>query len=238
MFNKIFSKIILVALSFNVFASDDYKCDFTFVSGYSEGESLDRKFKIEVPGTSFMEYGDDNKTVRVERDGFLTDIYVGINKYDFQVAKVLVDSSKELKVSIEDKAKKEKLMLRLYKNSNLGVVLIKREDSYKTLATFDCNDYSKQNKIVISGGIHKKIRFEKLPENVKKMMGNVDVPFEMGDGYYDLKKREIFIVLNEQKIVQGYIVESTLTYTEDPELASATDYYQLNGIRFASSMWR
>ncbi len=43
----------------------------------------------------------------------------------------------------------------------------------------------------------------------------VDVPFEMGDGYYDFVSSELYSVKDEGKVI-GYLELTKLSYTEDP----------------------
>lgn len=65
---------------------------------------------------------------------------------------------------------------------------------------------------------------------IQKILQNVDVAFEMGDGYYDVVSTKLFIVRNEPK-VQGYIELYKLSFTEDPEYVFVVVRYDVKGQR-------
>lgn len=56
-----------------------------------------------------------------------------------------------------------------------------------------------------------------LPSKIVKALDQVDLAFEMGDGYYNLLASAVYEVADEQGRVVGYIEAGFLSYTEDPE---------------------
>jgi hypothetical protein len=56
---------------------------------------------------------------------------------------------------------------------------------------------------------------EDLPEETKECMGQVDLGYELGDGYYDLKFSHTYVIYfpNSTRIA-GFVEVAGLTYTE------------------------
>jgi hypothetical protein len=74
------------------------------------------------------------------------------------------------------------------------------------------------------------IKNQKDQDKVRQRLEEVDVAFELGDGYYDVQKTQLFRVWQGGKIL-GYIERIFLSYTEDPELVVALVRYNPNGVR-------
>ena len=53
-------------------------------------------------------------------------------------------------------------------------------------------------------------------EAISSKLEEVDVPFEMGDGYYDVVWSKLYIVRDGSDVI-GYIEKYKLSYTEDRE---------------------
>ncbi|MDZ4660172.1 MAG: hypothetical protein SGJ18_01000 [Pseudomonadota bacterium] len=65
---------------------------------------------------------------------------------------------------------------------------------------------------------------------INSILEEVDVAFEMGDGYFDVESIKLFIVRNKTKVL-GYLNEVKLRYTEDPEYVFVLVRYDENGSR-------
>lgn len=55
-----------------------------------------------------------------------------------------------------------------------------------------------------------------LPSKIVQAFKEIDLPFEMGDGYYDAVAWATYEVTNDSGRVVGYIEAALMTYTEDP----------------------
>lgn len=79
---------------------------------------------------------------------------------------------------------------------------------------------------------------ETVPAAVVKTLSDIDVPFEMGDGYYDAKVNAIYEVTNPSnpKEIVGYMDATILSYTEDPEYYLAIIYVNPKG-RLVNPDW-
>lgn len=74
----------------------------------------------------------------------------------------------------------------------------------------------------------KEIKAPAQKDAVKKKLKSPDVAFEMGDGYYDVKSIDLFLIRDGNKTV-GYIERYKLSYTEDPEIVTVLVRYSFDG---------
>lgn len=74
--------------------------------------------------------------------------------------------------------------------------------------------------------------FLKLPKVVQQRLNSVDIPYEMGDGYYDLKELTYFKVFSKDGEFIGYIAKALMYYTEDQDEVTAYVLFDRNGLRF------
>jgi hypothetical protein len=236
------SFVILLSLgSLSSFAvsSANYNCSITSIGDLYLSEKYSEDYKLEVEGGTYSLSDEVRSDISVEPYGFLTDISIGDDTFDYQ--NTVINETKSLfNAKIEDTDKSNSLLLNIYKKTGLGVLLGKnlKDTSFKMIATFDCNNYSKEKSKILKSDTEKlkEIQFEDIPRNVLNTMSAVDLGFEMGDGYYDVLVEKIFAVTTNGKTV-GYIVESEMTYTEDPDEIIVYNYYLANGIRFSSDIW-
>ena len=72
----------------------------------------------------------------------------------------------------------------------------------------------------------------KLGKDVLKCMSEVDVPFEMGDGYYDIRSSKLFAIYypNSTRLA-GFVEEYKLDYTEDSEIVETEVRFNSKGQR-------
>lgn len=76
------------------------------------------------------------------------------------------------------------------------------------------------------------IEFEALPKVVQKTMGDIEIAYELGDGYYDSLKEVYYQVLDESGNVVGYMKAGIYSYTEeDDEFPLAVVRVNLQGRR-------
>ncbi len=75
-------------------------------------------------------------------------------------------------------------------------------------------------------------QFQALPPALKRTLGSVDVPFEMGDGYYDLVSERWYRIRSTvDGRVLGYLNEVRLSYTEDAEYVDVLVRFAADGRR-------
>jgi hypothetical protein len=82
------------------------------------------------------------------------------------------------------------------------------------------------------------LKFGKLPKAVKDCIKDVDLSFELGDGYYDLRYTKYFAIYypNSSRLA-GYAVVSGLTFTEGSDPSEVTAYtvrYNRHGQRVSA----
>ena len=82
------------------------------------------------------------------------------------------------------------------------------------------------------------VSYDDIPTAVKDTLSEVDVAFEMGDGYYDIQANAVYEVTDplNPKVVVGYMDATVLSYTEDPEYYLAILYVNPRGI-LLNSEW-
>jgi len=125
-----------------------------------------------------------------------------------------------------------RLMARFYK-SQRGVVIIKANGAKKwtPIATFDCSSVAAVYRAEIGHPNVKRIDERRLPKKVLTNIYDVDVGFEMGDGYYDVIANRFYAVTDQRGAVNGYIGWYKLSYTEDPEYPEVHVKFDRNGVR-------
>ncbi|KYG66446.1 hypothetical protein AZI86_05210 [Bdellovibrio bacteriovorus] len=69
-----------------------------------------------------------------------------------------------------------------------------------------------------------------LPSKVVKAFDQVDLPFEMGDGYYNYRAGAFYEV-TDNGVVVGYIEANLMTYTEDPGFYLGLAFINAKGLR-------
>ncbi|KYG65362.1 hypothetical protein AZI87_12480 [Bdellovibrio bacteriovorus] len=73
---------------------------------------------------------------------------------------------------------------------------------------------------------------QKLPKVIQKTASEIEIPFELGDGYYDSYASVIYRVFDPQtKKTVGYIFAEFITYTQDPEAYIVGAYVNTAGRR-------
>ncbi len=184
---------------------------------------------------STYDYQDANSGIHIIRDGFLTDVEFSGYYFTYDSITSSEENDNSLIIKFNHEQEKANLILKYYKDSEKGVLLGKKksEDKFFVLATFDCANYSNLEEEVENTDIRNldEIDFKDLPKNVRAAMRDVDLPFEYGDGYYDILWEKIYLVKSNEEVI-GYIVETKMNYTEDDEDVYNTDYFYPNGIRF------
>src|SRR5688500_12650235 len=77
-----------------------------------------------------------------------------------------------------------------------------------------------------------------LGKDVLNCMSEVDIAFEMGDGYYDVRSSKLVAIFypNSTRIA-GYVEEYKLYYTEDREIVEAEVRYNSKGQRISAPMY-
>lgn len=74
------------------------------------------------------------------------------------------------------------------------------------------------------------VKGKKQKQEINKKLEQVDVAFEMGDGYYDVQSIKLYVVRSGNDVI-GYIEEYELSYTEEPELVTVVVRYGVDGKR-------
>lgn len=74
--------------------------------------------------------------------------------------------------------------------------------------------------------------FKALPPALRGALNSVDLPFEMGDGYYDFVSEKWYRVRSSfDGRVLGYLNQVRLSYTEDSEYADVLVRFAADGRR-------
>lgn len=74
------------------------------------------------------------------------------------------------------------------------------------------------------------VKGQKQIRAIQKMLEEVDVAFEMGDGYYDVKSVRLYIARDGSKVI-GFIEKYLLYYTEDNNEVEVLVRYNAEGKR-------
>jgi len=232
--------VSMALMSLSSFAQSNYNCEITDIGTPSLSSRYSDDYELGIQGSTYTLNDEYQTTLSVEPYGFLTDIYIGDTMFDYQSLTISEDSTL-FNAKITDADKGNELSLKIYKDSKKGVLLGKKlgANQYKMLATFDCNDYSKEMKLVLNADTDKinEIEYSEIPKLVRRTMSEVDLGFEMGDGYYDVISEKIYPIFIADKLI-GYAIESHMSYTQDDdEEIYVWNYYLSNGIRFESDLW-
>jgi hypothetical protein len=168
-----------------------------------------------------------------EGEVFIGESYFTTEEDSAQIVESETSKTKEIRIT--DAAQNYKIII--YKSSNKGVILFKSAEQpdytkYTNVAEIDCNDYKAVKRSMVRGEtIEKQVKTSRIPKNVLEKISQIDVPFEMADGYYGVKYEKHFTLSLDGKIV-GYKLESYLSYTEGED-TMATTYFLANGVRFS-----
>lgn len=174
--------------------------------------------------------------VKVEIDEAFQELRVGETEVrSFDGAQVTVRSTATETVVTGDDMRKEVIQLRIYKASGKGVILQKERDAtrFTTVAEVDCNDYTEVKKALESGRnvTERKVTAAQVPLEIMRKINQIEVGFEMGDGYYDVKSETLYELSIRGKVA-GYRLDSELTYTQGDDTTAYT-YFLGNGVRFS-----
>lgn len=118
--------------------------------------------------------------------------------------------------------------------SQRGIILLADGGStHQRVATIDCLSIAELETSHI--GFDNVTRLtngerQALPARVRAEMAKTDIPFELGDGYYDLQWTRLYRVKNRNGVVVGYIEHAYLTYTEGEDVEVYVRYDR-NGLR-------
>lgn len=110
---------------------------------------------------------------------------------------------------------------------------------FVTVATFDCSSVEDVNKVgwnfkAANVKLVSRAEYKKISKTVLTNMGNTDIAYELGDGYYDFingtdRFYQVTAKGNPKKLV-GYIFTAKYNYTEgDPVVALVR--YDRNGLK-------
>ncbi|MBI2519546.1 MAG: hypothetical protein HYV97_03990 [Bdellovibrio sp.] len=210
-------------------ANLDFRCDVLSVKDSNV-------FEEGLGATGLSDVDEDAQKVEILLSANSKELQVGQHSFSSKEAMVKFDyQDKPTYHKVTATEESQTVQVTVYKTSKLGVLLQKdqNESKYKMVAELDCNDYSIVKKYMLSNkATPVKIKRAAISQATLKRMARIDVPFEMGDGYYDLQSENYYQVSHNGKIV-GYILESVMAYTEDDEDVTAQTYFLANGVRFS-----
>lgn len=225
-----FFSFAIILSSLSQAAEISATCDVVKLHDYEVFEE-----SLAEAGASYV--AEETGRLRIEAQNDSGEVNIGdsffTSEEDTSQIKVF-DNIKTQDVTIQNEAQSYKIIL--YKASQKGVLLFKSAEQnrprYSTVAEIDCADYSKIKRAILKGqASESRVSIKKLSKELSEKISSIDVPFEMGDGYYDLKYEKLFqLSLNGQ--VVGYRLESALSYTEGDDTVAST-YFLANGVRFA-----
>lgn len=179
---------------------------------------------------------DDSETVSFNwKNKKITDVSVGQMSWNTKEHSITAKSSARntaYSITTDDEAISVKVFA-----SERGVVLIKEseETPWREVATFDCSS----TKVVDAASTDdanvtelNKTQLKSLPKGVLDNLNAVDIPFEMGDGYYSIKQKKYYAVRKSKtsKEVVGYLIWVELSYTEGDD-TEAIVRFDRNGLR-------
>ena len=155
---------------------------------------------------------------------------------DEDTSQIITSETAETKeIRITDAEQRYKIII--YKSSNKGVILFKSAEQpnytkYTNVAEIDCNDYKEVKRRMVHGEtVEIQVKKSSIPKKILAKIQEIDVPFEMADGYYGIQYEKLYTLNIDGKIV-GYKLESYLSYTEGEDTVAST-YFLANGIRFS-----
>lgn len=229
---KFFITTSLMLLAISASAADlNLKCDVVTLND-------DNVFEEGLGETGLYDVDSDSQVVTAVISTTLKSLNIGQHSFDSDDKNMKISLTEtDLKIKITAQmAKTQTVILDVNKASMKGVVLQKdaSEKRFKVVAEVDCNDNAKLKSLILSNS--RKIKSEEvsakaIPKKVLNKINQIDVPFEMGDGYYDLKSEKYFALSLDEKVV-GYALESYMTYTEGDDTVVYT-YFLANGVRFS-----
>ena len=225
-------RILMVAtlLSFASVASAQIDCPINSV--------IDARFdtdEVGVAGLTYTQESADYVYVDIGASEGRSEINIGLITIDIDTKDVLITyGSRYTKYQLDASELDAKVQIRKYK-SNKGLILLKEKaKKWTPLLTFDCNEYVEEKNILRKSTIDspnvKKVSLKKLHKNVRNSLINVDVDYELGDGYYDIQKENHYKVMNSAGKTIGYILETFYNYTEGDD-GVAYSKFLINGIR-------
>jgi len=118
--------------------------------------------------------------------------------------------------------------------SERGVLLLNEGGKDVAFGTIDCSSLADVKAASIGAPGTKALtaaQRKALPKGVTANIDKLDLPLEMGDGYYDLKVTRLYEVRKEGNVV-GYLLWAKLHYSEDNEDVEALVRFDRNGLRF------
>ena len=147
----------------------------------------------------------------------------------------ITDDGKSTQYQI-DYSKSASVLLKVYR-SEMGVILHRPhfKNKWTMVGTFDC---SSVKEVEAASKADKNVRalksseVKKLPKTTRDNLNRVDLPFELGDGYYDLKFSRYYVVNSKDgQDILGYLLWARLHYTEDNEDIEVLVRFDRNGLR-------
>ena len=116
--------------------------------------------------------------------------------------------------------------------SERGVLLRNEEGEDSVFGHIDCSSVDEVKAASIGSPGTKALTAAQRKALAKEVTTNIDkldLPFELGDGYYDLKATRLYEVRKESKVV-GFILWAKLYYTEDKDNVEVTTRFDRNGL--------
>ena len=202
------------------------------VASVNESEN----FLEEGLGTFGRADGDSQEFYYTTKRGEVDTVHLGQGRWTNRSGNITLGaqgSNQVLKVAAVDG--NDGLKVVIYP-SDRGIVLKTKDDgSTAVLASLDCLNVAdvataapgESNVKLLSDSERRAI-----PEKVRKEMALTDVPYELGDGYYDVRSTELYQVISKTNSSQilGYVEIYDLYYTEGDDVI-ATVRFDRNGLR-------
>jgi len=228
---KIILSLFTLSLSLNSFAAREHlNCRVDEVLNDNFEEGLGEFGSPDVDD-------DSEELVVASKNGKIEYIRIGqVHSYatDGIITDKMNGTTRVIDATENDKSLR--LQVRLFP-SQRGIVLFTESGStqLEKLATVDCMSVGNVEKANETLSNVKKLSYaiiQKLDKKILNRIESVDIPFELGDGYYDQKAWYLYAVMNPDNLneLQGYIVRAELNYTEgDP--VEAYVRFDRNGLR-------
>jgi hypothetical protein len=189
----------------------------------------------------FGTYGDpsvdsDSQEVTIESSGTtVNEVTVGQMRWQKSDGDKLsmTKANDKTNITIRPKDSAETIVITVYA-SQRGVVL--RADGTEGLgrvASIDCSSLKALETAYPGKRFVTQLSdraFQALPKTIRTEMGKTDIPFELGDGYYDLKSLVVYVVKDRAGETVGYLKAAHLSYTEGDDV-DVLVRFDRNGLR-------
>ncbi|MCX6126319.1 MAG: hypothetical protein NTV34_16420 [Proteobacteria bacterium] len=186
-------------------------------------------------------HGDsDSQSFRIQKkQDSVIEVKLGQGAWSHENGDVIISrqqgTAQVIKVNPEGMDLELKIMLY---PSMRGIIFVTQDNKpEEKLAALDCLSVKDVEMAQVKGANSKKLNPSQilaLPERTRSEIESVDVPFELSDGYYDIKSTALYQISSKANpgLLVGYVKVYELSYTEGDDL-TAIVRFDRNGLRIS-----